>query len=233
MSFLGKSIQPHPAFSHLNNPCIHSLQLFILAFCTLPSFSPFVPGDVDAGVTLWLVECFRILVQSGYPCPTFPSVPTVFRIDCNLSSLSSLEHSPHTCDPHHPFPSISTPGSTSNFPSPHPPHTFELLPSIPSGPKVDSLTTFFFIISRHNPCVYFLLFYSFNSIVLLFYSSPPHTPNPLVRTSLRQLNLFFPVASSSCCLSGIQERVQCLSPHLSTLLLILCPPESWRGLLKL
>jgi len=38
-------------------------------------------------------------------------------------------------------------------------------------PRVDSLITFLFIIGRHNTCVYFLLFYSLNSIVPLFYSS--------------------------------------------------------------
>ena len=95
-----------------------------------------VPGDVGAWVTLWLVECFRILVQSGYPRPTFPPVPTVFRIDRNpfffsppppntllilvipiIRSRSILHLVRHT---------ISLSGI---------PHTFELLPLTPSNPK--------------------------------------------------------------------------------------------------
>lgn len=96
-------------------------------FLHSPSFFSLVPGDVDARVILWPVECFRILVHSlGFLAPTFSSVPTVFRIERNLSSLLSLlEHSPHTCGPHHPFSFIPTPSSTYHFPL-RIVHTFEL-----------------------------------------------------------------------------------------------------------
>jgi len=171
-----------------------------------------VPGDVGAWVTLWLVECFRILVQSGYPCPTFPPVPTVFRIDRNpffsppprtllilvipiIRSRSILHLVQHTI-------SSSASPTRSNY-------SYLSLPPTPSR-LFDHLP---FLISRRNTCLYFLLFYSFNSIVLLFYSS--HTPKPsVVRTpllqpylslSLASTVLVLPVTLSSCCLSGIQE----------------------------
>ena len=103
-----------------------------------------VPGDVGAWVTLWLVECFRVLVQSGYPCPSFSPVPTVFRIDRNpffFSLLPSPEHSPHTRDPHHPFSFNSTPSSTYHLPLRHPPHV-RTATSHSLQPQADSFTTF-------------------------------------------------------------------------------------------
>jgi len=189
-------------------------------------FSP-VPGDVGAWVTLWLVECFRILVQSGYPCPTFPPVPTVFRIDRNPFFFSPLpspsntllilvipiirSHSILLLVRHTISPSASRTRSNYYLPlSPTPSRLFDHLP---------------FLISRHNTCLYFLIFYSFNSIVLLFYSS--HTPkSSVVRTSLLQPNLslastilVLPVTLSPCCLSGIQESVQCVCVSMDSLVL--------------
>ena len=169
---------------------------------------------------------------------------------------SSSNTLPHTCDPHHPFSFISTPSSTYHFPVRHPPHV-RTITSHSLRPQVDSLTTFFFIIGRHNACLYFLLFYSFNSIVLLFYS--PYTlESSVVRRSLLQPKLSFsispspaltpvlPVTSSPCCLgnSGMCPRVfvtsdllvlhslayRTLDTRLAALFLVFHLLELWLGL---
>ena len=127
------------------------------------------------GSSLWLVECFRVLVQSGCPCPAFSSVPTVFRIDRHLSPVSPRTLSSYLCDPHHPFSFISTPSLTYHFPL-RIPHMFELLPLVPSNLESTRLNTFLFHNqSAQHLCVYFLLFYSFNSIVHHCFIHPPHT----------------------------------------------------------
>ena len=163
----------HPVLSHLNHPCIHSPQSSILSFCTPHPFS-LPPGDVGAWVILWLVECFRIHVQSGCPCPSFSSVPTVFRIDCNPCSLS-LEHSPHTRDLHHPFSFISTPSSTYQFPLRNL-HTFELSPPFPPTPSrlINHLP--FHNRSAQHLCIFLaILFSQFYCTTVLFvlHPSPP------------------------------------------------------------
>ena len=131
-------------------------------------------GDVGAWVILWLVECFRIHVQSGCPCPSFSSVPTVFRIDCNPCSLS-LEHSPHTRDLHHPFSFISTPSSTYQFPLRNL-HTFELSPPFPPTPSrlINHLP--FHNRSAQHLCIFLaILFSQFYCTTVLFvlHPSPP------------------------------------------------------------
>ena len=168
----------HPVLSRTSPPMHSFPRNCPFSLSALSIFFSLVPGG-GAWVTRRLVECFRILVQSGYPRPTFSSVPTVLQNrPQSFFCFLSIEHSPRTCDPHHPFSFISTPSSTYHSLPPHPPHVRDVT-SHSLQPRVDSLTTFLFIISRHNSCVYFLLFYSFNSIVLLVYSSPPHPSPPL------------------------------------------------------
>jgi len=117
------SLAPQPPHAFILCNCPFSLSALSILFSL-------VPGD-GAWVTRWLVECFRVLVQSGYPCPPrSPRSLQFFRIDRNLPSLSPRlnEHSPRTCDPHHLFPFIFT-RLTYHSP-PRPPH---LLPPIPSN----------------------------------------------------------------------------------------------------
>lgn len=77
----------HSVFPHLNLPCIHSLQLTILAFCTLHPFLPCTRGrcmSISLTCRMFSPSC-----TVGVPCPRSPrSLQLLLRIDRNLSSVS-------------------------------------------------------------------------------------------------------------------------------------------------
>jgi hypothetical protein len=180
-SFVDKFNTTHPVFSHLNHPCIHSLQLSILAFYTLHPSLP-CTGRRCLGNSL---ACRMF----SYSCTVWVSLPHAllgpysFPESIAVFLLSPLEHSPRTCDSYHPFPFIlllvrhtTSPSASSTCSScyhPFPPT------------RADQSTTLLFIIGRPNGCVYFLLFYSFNSIVLLFIHRTPLSPPPPPSSSHR------------------------------------------------
>ena len=198
-------------------PPMHSLSA-ILAFCTLHPFLPRTGRRRCMSISL-ACRMFSCSCTVWVSLPHVLPGPYSFQNRSQPFFCSSSNTLPHTCDPHHPFSFISTPSSTYHFPVRHPPHV-RTITSHSLRPQVDSLTTFFFIIGRHNACLYFLLFYSFNSIVLLFYS--PYTlESSVVRRSLLQPKLSFSLYLS---LSSVDPRSSC---HIVSMLSVgnsgMCP----------
>ena len=158
---------------------MHSLSAIVRSrFLHFPSFSSSYRETSVHEYLVWLVECFRVLVQSGYPCPsTFSPVPTVFRIDRNLSSVSPppvLEHSlliPVTfIIRSHSFlllvrHTISPSGIL---------HTIELLPPIPSHPKSTPYHLLFHNQSTQRLSIFLaILFLQFYCTTVLFIPPTP------------------------------------------------------------
>lgn len=134
MSSLDKSIQRIP-FPLAPQPPMHSF----LRNCSFPLSAlsvlfSLVPGD-GAWVAHQLVRMFSTSCTAWVSVPRVLSVPTVPQNRSqSFFCLPLTEHSPRSCDPHHPFSFISTRSSTYHFPL-RILHMFELLPPIPSNPE--------------------------------------------------------------------------------------------------
>lgn len=213
MSFADKSIQRIP-FSHtsLNHPCIHSLQSVRSRF--LHSLHPFLPCTgrrcMDNSLACRMFSCSCTV--SGYPCPTFSSVPTVLQNRSQsffFLSLPPTEHSPRTCDPHHLFPFISTSSSTYHYPPQHPTRSNYYLSFPPTSSRLISHPPF------HNQstqqlCIFlailFLQFYCTTCFIhLLTTPKVLRCPYITVATKARSVALSFPSHSLRVVVSGIWE----------------------------
>jgi len=165
----------HPVFSHL------TAHAFILcnrpfSLSALSILFSLVPGDVGA----WVYPLARRMFS--YSCTVWVSLPYPPPRSLQFSDLiaifllSPLEHSPHTCDPHHPFPSISTPSSTYHSPSASSTRSSYYPPFPPTSSRLVTHLLFHNQSTQHLCIFLAILFFQFYCTTVLFTPAPPSPP---------------------------------------------------------